>query len=362
MDEVVIESRLDPSGARRGADDLLNMFQDVKSQIESLEESSKPTTSLSGMEFAFTGIASAAATATIAVAAFVSATVAGLWECISTAIELEEKWANFDKENRFSTVMGDFNEAYDDLKASIGDEFLPGLKDAIRGLTFLVDATKELKDSPLFDATMQATGFTGGTSMGGAMFGAAGVAFSAVSSFGDNKSAAQLEREARRAEEEEVARIQSELRDAAELGLEREREAKRQEREEEQLAAQNRRDLEAADRAAARKEAEELHEMERTVANNRGFSSGRGKFGGGIFNFGGGEGFASAIESFDQVFNRIQTAAASERPEDKIVRVIEDEGQQAAQRHEEMKIKQDQSIEALDRAATALEKLETGLG
>lgn len=377
-DEVVIDSRFNAQGAIQGADELISKFEAVKtklddsgsvsngvdsirdmfaatrSQLAGFEATANSTAIASaGLATAMTAVGAAAGVAVVAVGAFVGATLAGLQECISTAIELDEKWNNFDKENRFSTIMGDFSEAYDDLKGAIGEEFVPGLKAAIKELTFLVDTAKEgvdyIKENrALFTAIAQTTlGPASNLVIGGA---------AALEGLGTVKSEAQLRREERRKEEEEVARLQRELNEATKRGIENGREAERQAREEERLGIENRRELE-------RQEREEQRQFEARFGATQAGRSRNGKYAGGELDFGKRENaFASSIEGFDSVFSRIQTAAAStEKPEDKIVKVIESEGETRAQQHEEVKAKMDQSLEALERAATALERQETGL-
>src|SRR5262245_46010456 len=89
---------------------------------------------------------SAAAGAGAIAAAFAGAALSAIEDCIKAAIELDEKM-NPDSEDKLSTKMKDLQEAYLELRASVGDEFLPGMKTWVDLAIVGVDSLHDMYDT-----------------------------------------------------------------------------------------------------------------------------------------------------------------------------------------------------------------------
>lgn len=290
--DVVIDAKFNAEGAGKSVDDFIT-----------------------GLVDGFGAIAGPVGVASAAITTFVGITIAGLEDCIKTAIELEEKWNNFDRENRVSTITSDLKEAFDDLKGSIGEGFLPGLKEALKDMVFFVDKVKEGAEAAKNLAAffgLESNDFT--DELGG---------IRQVISAAASSSPEQLRRQQRRQEDDEVQAIAHDIQRAAEEGIERQKALKKEAREEEKLGIENRRELEKQEQEEKRKAAEEIRNMEKELAANERFGRNQriGKGLGGVIKEG--DEFRSSIEGdANSVFNRIQSAAAS-RVKDPTTEAIE---------------------------------------
>jgi hypothetical protein len=197
-----------------------------------------------------------AAIAVSAVSAAVGALGAGLYECIQTAIELDEKWSNFDREDRMSTLTKDLKTSWDELKGTVGEEFVPALKDGLKVLIMMTDATGNMA-AGLKMAVMMSGLLPGADYMRG---------LSTAIDVASNLSPDAARRRERRAEDDWVVGEQAAVKEAAKGAADRAREERKQDEEEKKLGAQNRRDLE-------KQEKEELREMERALSQKEKFDS-----------------------------------------------------------------------------------------
>jgi hypothetical protein len=308
---VDIHAKVNVDGVDKGIDDIHTQFASLKEGIEGLKEDSD-SLAADGV-----GLAKMAAIAGV-VAAGITATAAALYSCVSAAAALEEQWGFVEQEDLLSTKVASLGEAYAELKTSIGEEFLPGVKDAVSWMTYLVDKMKEgidyakdhkfgLRDDSIFGTQdYSAPGSLQGMSEGGAP-----------------KSTAQLERERIQKEAQELRdeellnkqmdagqkrldsekhRVDMEIHNGQErLDRENARFEQQQNAAEQRLGEQNRRTLE-------NKEKEELREMERALSVNEKFAGGGGARGIHFAKDDAGGGFASSAED---VFRKISAGAAS---------------------------------------------------
>lgn len=317
--------------------------------IDARVETENAISELSGL---FTELTSAAAAGAAGIAAaFAGAALGAIQDCIAAAVELDEKM-NPDSEDKLSQKMKDLQEAYLELRAGVGDEFLPGMKTWVDLAIVGVDSMHDMVDT--LETMSQIV--TGGSL--GLWFQGLGQAASAARAVDPRQQAREMERV-----DEAILKAHNQAAvDFEKEQKERQRIEDAQDREEQRLGAANRREMERAEKeeqrrldqvareynsAVDRRDAAELAENRRKEAQAIRDEYKPSE-----------KGFESRIESATEVFNRIQKAAGGADDKEKDRQQREEMNRKLRELHEKH---HREDLDKLDEAIKAIQEKRDGL-